>query len=330
MRSTNKALDVHKMLETNVVIFKDNLKAIVSNCIERIGASITEPHKLTALVHKLELQTPDIEVIAELDEEYLSDKFSRTLRMDARNSDAESGSNRSNMNRLASSLLARESLAGSGYLDEDVSAEPLKGREFQSKSLSSEKARDPLAMLRGRAEEFNRRDFAAHPYNFSGQVKNLANPLFMGLFPKPGADVVTLKRHRAESADSNLFDRSLPAVVEQKSELGLRTKPFVANEVLNASAHPAPLSVQRKSPSLDPFARPRDAFDRLNIKTLTHARRKPAAYRDLPRRQNKLPFDFLSNMRAKITRLEAHASYPAAPRSFDRDPDSHRPTKRTE
>lgn len=77
--------DIIKLLQTNMVVFKENLNLIVSSCIERLGNSITEPQALAGFATILRQNYTTVPPIQELEEENQSDTVSKVTFKDAKN-----------------------------------------------------------------------------------------------------------------------------------------------------------------------------------------------------------------------------------------------------
>lgn len=303
MRIVNKSLDVHKMLETNMIIFKENLKAIAANCIERIGSMITEPAKLSTLIHRLELQTPDIEVIGEVEEEWASERLSRAAPADRRGSETDS---RSRANRLASSVLARESMALSGNNETELSAEWGQARDLQSRSLVEEASFDPLAKLRSLQEGLpSKSSRTPNPFR---PVKNFTSPVYTDLFPKTQSSALDPRRDAMEPRQKAPGDGTRPEVAERRSELEPKRESVHRVEPGPRSGDAGGLApTHRPSPSVEPHTQPADTPDRSHLKSMTKGRRKGGVAKESSKKP-RLPSDFLASMKAKITRLESHAA----------------------
>lgn len=82
---TSTQADIIKLLQTNMVVFKENLSLIVSSCIERLGSSITEAQALSGFVTILRQNYTTVPPIQELEEENQSDTISKATFKDAKN-----------------------------------------------------------------------------------------------------------------------------------------------------------------------------------------------------------------------------------------------------
>lgn len=306
MRSVNKSLDVLKMLETNLVIFKENLKLIAAQTIDRLGAMISDSSKLSVIIHKLELQTPDIDMIVEEDEEYLSDMRSKTQKIE-RFSDADSGSNRSAFNRAGLGKV-RDSMALSANLEEDFSLERIKTKDAHSRSLNEGLSSEPMSklqFLQERKDSDSRLDDSrSPPYNRS--ARNYTNQFYFCQFP-PASGLSELKKDIIEGKQLQEVNNLLPNKRERSSELEPKKDSTILPEKFLTSRddkpeNPAP---PNQSTSADPLPRPKDTFDRSLIKrgakkpTVTSAKPQP--------KKNRVSLDFLNMMKAKISRLEGHS-----------------------
>lgn len=306
MRSVNKSLDVLKMLETNLVIFKENLKLIAAQTIDRLGAMISEPSKLSVIVHKLELQTPDIDMIVEVDEEYLSDMRSKTQKIE-RFSDADSGSNRSAFNRVCLGKV-KESLALSANFDEDFSLERIKAKDAHSRSLNEGLSSDPMSKLQffqERKDSDSRIEETRSP-TFNRSTRNYTNQFYFCQFP-PASELSELKKDIIEGKQLQEVNSFPPKKRERSSELEPKKDSTILPDKFLTSREDKPENPtpHLQASSADHVPRPKDSFDRSLIKR--GAKKPTVTSVKAQAKKTRVPIDFLNMMKAKITRLEGHS-----------------------
>lgn len=85
--TTSTSTDIVRLLQTNIIVFKENLNLLVSSCIERLGNSITDTQTLTGYVTILRQNYTAFPSIQELDEENQSDTISKLTMKEGRNNE---------------------------------------------------------------------------------------------------------------------------------------------------------------------------------------------------------------------------------------------------
>lgn len=326
----SKSLDFTEMLERNVSIFKENLKMIAANCIERIGSSIVEPRKLASILHRLELQTPDIDEVMELDDEYLSSKFSKTRKYD-HPSEADSFSHPSAQNLLRLSAV-RESMGISGNLEEEFSPElglNIK-KELMSKSLNEDKSADAAKKLR-KLQNFSSmvdkgeksRPFVS-PNRLSGEgtqtyfefnqtsypsVSPLVKSLIEQKMTSPGVEIVG-EQVKAEVASGPTGQHQIIRNVfnNKTVEISFNVKSLHENKETSQSPDKSGPRSLRES-KMSEIHLPPKSFETFDSFSRTERLRRMTLQpvRDKGKKLARLPADIISMMKAKVSRLENHA-----------------------
>ena len=318
------------MLERNVSIFKENLKMIAANCIERIGSSIIEPKKLASILHKLELQTPDIDEVMELDDEYLSSKFSKTKKYD-HPSEADSFSHHSANNILRFSAV-RNSMGVSGNMEEDFSPEwgqSIK-KELMSKSLNEERSADAANKLR-KLQNFSSmidRSEKARSFISPNRLSSEGTQTYFDFNKTSYPNVPPLVKNMIEQKMTNpeaevIEEQIQPKIVSNLSEQHHILRSVFNSKTVEISNNLKSLRENKETPQspeksgvrslretkISEIHLPQKSFDTYDSISRTERLRRLTLQpiKEKSKKLIRLPADIISMMKAKVTKLENHS-----------------------
>lgn len=318
------------MLERNVSIFKDNLKMIAANCIEKIGSSIIEPKKLASILHKLELQTPGIDEVIELDDEYLSSMFSKTKKYD-HPSEADSFSHHSANNMLRISAI-RESMGVSGNLEEEYSPEwelSIK-KELMSKSLNEERSADAANKLR-KLQNFSSmidRSEKTRSFVSSNRLNGEETQTYFDFnkttYPNVPPLVKNMIEQKMTNPEAELIEEQIhPKIVSRPTQqLHILSSVFNSKPVeisynlkLLRENKEAPQSPEKsgirslRETKISEIHLPPKSFDTYDSFSRTERLRRLTLQpiKEKSKKLIRLPADIISMMKAKVSKLETHS-----------------------